>query len=75
LLTATEAAELLGVQRTHIHYLVDRGELLAYKLPTKGQVRAGRLYIPRGEVLALRSRWKSRGSRGAASGGQDVTDE
>ena len=60
LLTATEAAELLGVQRTNIHYLVQQGQLLAYYLPTKGQVRPGRLYIPRKAVLALKERRECR---------------
>lgn len=61
LLTATEAAALLGVNRTHIHYLIERGELVAYQLPTKGDVRPGRLYIPRGAVLALAERRKQKG--------------
>jgi len=62
LLTATEAAALLGVNRTHVHNLIERGELVAYQLPTKGEVRTGRLYIPREAVLALKERRRQKGA-------------
>jgi excisionase family DNA binding protein len=73
LLTATEAATLLGVNRTHVHYLIERGELTAFKLPTKGALP--RLYIPRGEVLALKERRQAGRRRVAASGAPDTSGE
>lgn len=71
LLTAAEAAELLGVQRTNVHHYVKQGQLLGFLLPTKGEVRPGRLYIPRGEVLALKERREGRRAAewSAVSGG------
>lgn len=77
LLTATEAAELLGVGRTHIHDLVKHGRLLAFLRPIEGEtkgVKRGHLYIPRGEVLALKERREGRRGCGTASDARNSTD-
>jgi hypothetical protein len=64
LVSAPEAARILGVHRSVVHYLIERGGLTGLRLPPIGRaVKGHRIFLRRSEVEALGDTWRLRRPR------------
>jgi len=75
LLTVTEAAGVLGTARKTVDYLIQRGDLEAFRLPCKdgkgGNRRGYLLYVPKVQVEKLKDgSWRRQAPRKKEDGAQ-----
>jgi excisionase family DNA binding protein len=72
LITTKAAAELLGVHRSVVNYLIERGDLTAARMPPQPRAPKGRrLLLQKSQVEALGDNWRRRRKRGAGGTGSD----
>lgn len=63
LITAAQAAKVMGVHPSVVYYLIDRGELRVVTTPPVGRAKRGKRYLLRAEVERLGDTWRQRAKR------------
>jgi excisionase family DNA binding protein len=74
MLDVAAAAQILGVGRTTVRYLIERGDLEAHRLPPRGRIKGHKLYLRRSQVEAVKDTWRRIKPRNVRQGPTDTTN-
>jgi excisionase family DNA binding protein len=64
LVTVTQAADIMGISRSTVEYLIRRGDLTPLRLPPQGRLKGRKMYLHRAEVERVKHTWRRQRPRG-----------